>query len=70
MIPMCNDHPGEVVRRALSLAELMESCARLVRSSVGRDPDHVERVANAADNMAYDLEHEYQPNINEDENED
>ena len=61
---MCNDNqPDETSRRALSLAGLLESCARMFRASLGRDPDHIERATNATHWLAYDLEH--QPNTSE-----
>lgn len=62
---MCNDQPDEVDRRALSLAGLLESCARMVTASLGCDSAHVDDATNATHGLAYTLEH--QPNINENE---
>jgi len=53
---MCNDHPDEADRRAMSLAGLLESCARLVKAAPGCDADHVDGATNATHGLAYDLE--------------
>ena len=55
---MCNDHPDEIARRALSIAGLLESCARLFRASLRCDADHVDGATNATHGLAYDLEHD------------
>ena len=60
---MCNDQPDEADRRALSLAGLLESCARLFGASLRCDADHVDNATNTCHTVAYTLEH--QPNINE-----
>ena len=63
MIPMCNDRPDEADRRALSLAGLLESCARLFRASLRCDADRVDNATYACHTVAYNLEH--QPTTNE-----
>jgi len=64
---MCNDRPDDPDRRALSLAGLLESCARLVRAALGCDPAYVDSATDATHGLAYTLEH--QPTTNE-QNED
>jgi len=63
---MCNDQPDEADRRALSIAGLLESCARLVRAALGCDPAHVDSATNATHGLAYTLEHQTSTNENED----
>ncbi len=65
---MCNNQPGEPNRRALSLAGLLESCARMFRASLACDPERVEDAANATHGLAYDMEQK--PNTHESINED
>ena len=60
---MCNDQPDEADRRALSIAGLLDSCARLFRASLRCDADHVDNATNTCHTVAYNLEH--QPNIQE-----
>ena len=60
---MCNDRPDEADRRALSIAGLLESCARLFRASLRCDADHVDNATDATHGLAYTLEH--QPTTNE-----
>jgi len=64
MIPMCNDQSDETQRYALSVAELLESCARMVRAALGRDSDNIDRAVNAAHGLAYNLEHQLNSNEN------
>ena len=53
---MCNDRPDDPDRRALSFAGLLESCARMVRASLGCDANRVDGATNATHGLAYDLE--------------
>ena len=66
MIPMCNDHPDDPDRRALSIAGLLESCARMVRAALGCDADRVDSATDATHGLAYTLEHQPSTNENED----
>ena len=65
-IKMCNDHPDDPDRRALSLAGLLESCARLFRASLCCDSAHVDDATNACHTVAYTLEHQPSNHENED----
>jgi len=65
-IKMCNDRPDDPDRRALSLAGLLESCARLFRASLRCDADHVDSATNTCHTVAYTLEHQPSNHENED----
>ena len=65
---MCNDQPGDANRRSRSLAELLDSCARMFRAALACGPERVEDAANATHGLAYQLEH--QPNTQESTTED
>lgn len=58
---MCNS-PDDTNRRVKAQAELMESCARVIRASLQSDYEHIEGASDDVHNIAYNLE---QPNINE-----